>query len=141
MKQTKVAMTYNEFAKSVGVSDRMTLEFSLGWHLEYIKANTVTQTARRQEWLTNYLIGKLCVTQQVADSILSTPRTKRSKAHQQAVMRASTSFGVHIKRSYKRPTSTQQVSKQADPIEQALKLVEALTKAQQDKFFKRVSRK
>jgi hypothetical protein len=141
MKQTKVVMTYNEFAKSVGVSDRMTLEFSLGWHLEYVKANTVTQTARRQEWLTNYLIGKLVVTQQVADSILSTPRTKRSKAHQQAVMRASTSFGVHIKRSYKRPTSTQQVSKQVDPIEQALKLVEALTKPQQDKFFKRVSRK
>jgi hypothetical protein len=141
MKQTKVTMTYNEFAKSVGVEDKLTREFSLGWHLEYIKANTVTQTARRQEWLTNYLIGNLGVTQQVADSILSKPRTKRSTAHQQAVMRASTKFIFHIKRSYKRPTSTQQVSKQVDPVEQALKLVEAFTKAQQDKFFKRVSRK
>jgi predicted transcriptional regulator len=36
---------------------------------------------------------------------------------------------------------TKKTSKQVDPVEQALELVESLTKAQQAVFFKRVSRK
>ena len=41
----------------------------------------------------------------------------------------------------KKPTTKPKGSAQVDVVEKALELVESMTKAQQDKFFKRVSRK
>ena len=48
-------------------------------------------------------------------------------------------FPISIKK--KKGSSSQSVAKQVDLVEQALALVESLTKAQQEKFFKRVTRK
>lgn len=48
-------------------------------------------------------------------------------------------FPIGIKK--KKGSSQQRVSKQVDPVEKALELVESLTKAQQERFFKRVTRK
>lgn len=48
-------------------------------------------------------------------------------------------FPISIKK--KKGSSSQPVAKQVDLVEKALELVESLTKAQQDKFFARVTRK
>ena len=132
----KITLTYSQFAFSVGASDRLTQEFSLVWHLEYVKADATTRKARRDSFMTNYLMGNLNVTQQVAERILSTSREKRSKVNQQAVWRASDKFKYHIIRP-----EQSEVSSQVDVVEKALKLVESMTKKQQDKFFSRVTRK
>ena len=48
-------------------------------------------------------------------------------------------FPITVKK--KKGSSPQPVAKQVDLVEKALELVESLTKAQQDKFFARVTRK
>ena len=49
-------------------------------------------------------------------------------------------FPITVKKK-KKGSSPQPVAKQVDLVEKALELVESLTKAQQDKFFARVTRK
>jgi virulence-associated protein VapD len=85
-------------------------------------------------------MGQLDVTQQVAERILSKSRTQRNKEHNNAYSRAYSDFRYHIIRPETKKDSAT-VSTQVDVVEQALALVESMTKAQQEKFFKRVTRK
>lgn len=135
----KITMSYSQFAFSVGSSDRLTQEFSTGWHLEYVKADSDTRQARRTEFMVNYLMGNLKITKAVAERILSTSRDKRSKVNQQAVWRASDKFKYHIIRPDGKKKGA--VSSQQDIVEKALELVESMTKAQQQRFRNRVSYK
>lgn len=134
-----ITVSYSQFAFGLGKQDRLMRESSLVWHTEYVKADSATRQARLQEWLVQHLMGQLNVPQRVAERILSTPRTKRSKEQQSAYYRAYSDFSYHIIRPEKKKGNT--VSSQQDIVEKALELVESMTKAQQEKFFKRVTRK
>ena len=135
-----ITVSYSQFAFGLGKQSRLLRESSLVWHLEYVKADSDTRNARLQEWLVQHLMGQLGVTQSVAEKILSKSKTKRSKDHNLAYSRAYSDFRYHIIRPEKK-NATSTVSSQVDIVEKALELVESMTKAQQQKFFKRVTRK
>jgi len=140
MKQNSIVVSYSQFAFGLGTQARLLRESSLVWHLEYKKADSTTRADRLKEWVTQHLMGQLDVTQQVAERILSKSRTQRNKEHNNAYSRAYSDFRYHIIRPETKKDSAT-VSAQVDVVEQALALVESMTKAQQEKFFKRVSRK
>lgn len=134
-----INVSFSQFAFGLGKQFRLQREASHAWHLHYKKADSVTRQARLQEWIVEHLKGSLSITQQVAERILSTSREKRSKEQQNAYYRAYSDFRYHIVRPETKKPS--EVSSQVDVVEKALELVESMTKAQQEKFFKRVSRK
>ena len=140
MKQNAIVVSFSQFAFGLGTQARLLRESSLAWHKEYVKADAETRADRRTEWLTQHLMGQLDATQQVAERILSKSRTERTKEQQAAYYRAYSDFSYHIIRPETKKDSAKG-SAQVDVVEQALALVESMTKAQQDKFFKRVSRK
>lgn len=141
-KNQDIVVTYNQFAYGLGKQSRLLRDSSLVWHKEYAKADTATRSERRQVWLIEYMAGNLDVTQQVAERILSKTRDDRTKDQQASYLRASNQFKYHIIRpENKSTTSSTTVSTQEDLVEKALALVESLSKAQQAKFFARVSRK
>jgi hypothetical protein len=136
-----ITITYPQFANGLGNQSRLLRDTSLVWHMEYKQADSATRSDRLKEWLVNHLMGALKITQPVAERILSKSRTQRSKDHNDAYSRAYSDFRYHIIRPELTKKNTATVSNQVDVVEQALALVEAMTKAQQQKFFKRVSRK
>ena len=136
-----IVVSYAQFANGLGKQARLLRESSLVWHTEYKKADATTRADRLKEWVTQHLMGQLDITQQVAERILSKSRTQRNKEHNNAYSRAYSDFRYHIIRPELTATSSTTVSKQEDLVEKALALVESLTKAQQAKFFSRVSRK
>jgi hypothetical protein len=139
-----INVSFSQFAFGLGKQFRLLRESSLVWHLEYVKGDSDTRKARLQEWLVEHLKGSLNTTQQVAERILSTSREKRSKEQQACYYRAYSDFRYHIVRPENKKgsaTSGTAVSSKVDVVEKALELVESMTKAQQAKFFKRVTRK
>lgn len=136
---TTVYVSYTQFAFGLGKQQRLQREASHAWHLHYTKADSITRQARLQEWIVQHLMGQLNIKQPVAERILSTPRTKRSKENNLAYSRAYSDFRYHIIRPENKKGGA--VSSQQDIVEKALELVESMTKAQQEKFFKRVTRK
>jgi hypothetical protein len=139
-----INVTYTQFAFGLGKQSRLLSENTLIWHTEYVQADSATRKERMREWMLNHVMGGLDVTQQVAERILSKSRTQRSKDHNKAYSKAYSDFRYHIIRPENKKgstTSSTTVSTQVDLVEQALALVESLTKAQQAKFFARVSRK
>jgi hypothetical protein len=136
-----INVTYTQFAFGLGTQARLLRESSLVWHKQYVSADSDDRKSLRDQWLTNHLMGKLNVAQPVAERILSKSRTERTKPQQAAYYRAYSDFSYHIIRPENSATSSTTVSKQVDLVEQALALVESLTKAQQAKFFARVTRK
>ena len=139
-----IKVTYSQFAFGLGKQARLLRDTSLVWHTEYKSADTTTRKERLHEWLVQHLQGGLDITQQVAERILSKPRTERSKVHNNAYSKAYSDFRYHIIRPETKKASTTgstTVSTKVDVVEQALALVESMTKAQQEKFFKRVTRK
>jgi hypothetical protein len=145
MKNQTIAISYNDFAYGLGKQSRLMRESSLVWHMEYAKADQATRADRRHDWVVNYMAGNLDIKQDVAERILSKSRDERTKVQQASYLRASNQFKYHIIRPEtvkpSTTTTTSTVSKQIDVVEQALALVESLSKAQQAKFFARVSRK
>jgi len=140
MKQNPIVVSYAQFANGLGRQARLLRDSSLVWHKEYAKADSETRADRLKEWITQHLMGQLDIAQPVAERILSKSRTQRSKDHNNAYSRAYSDFRYHIIRPETKGDSAT-VSTQVDVVEQALALVESMTKAQQEKFFKRVTRK
>ena len=138
-----IIVSYSQFAFGLGTQARLLRESSLVWHMEYKKADSETRKARLDEWITQHLMGNLKIAQPIAERILSKSRTQRTKEQQAAYYRAYADFSYHIIRpeTKKGSATSGTVSTKVDVVEQALALVEAMTKAQQDKFFKRVTRK
>lgn len=144
MATKSIAITFPQFANGLGKQARLMRDTSLVWHMEYAKADAEVRKDRLHEWLVQHLMGQLDITQQVAERILSKSRTERNKVQNNAYSRAYSDFRYHIIRpelAKKSSATSSTVSKQVDIVEQALALVESMTKAQQDKFFKRVTRK
>ena len=144
MQQKSIAITFPQFANGLGKQARLLRDTSLVWHKEYQASDAEGRKAYLQEWLVNHLQGAMEIKQQVAERILSKSRTQRTKVEQDAYYKAYSDFRYHIIRpelAKKKSGSGGSTSAQVDIVEQALALVESMTKAQQDKFFKRVTRK
>ena len=144
MATKNITITYDQFANGLGKQARLLRETSLVWHKEYVASDTEVRRDYMNRWILQHLQGGLDITQQVAERILSKPRTERSKVHNNAYSKAYSDFRYHIIRPETKKASTTgstTVSTKVDVVEQALALVESMTKAQQEKFFKRVTRK
>ena len=139
-----IIVSFLQFAFGLGKQARLLRESSLAWHKQYVSGDSDERKSLRDQWLTQHLMGQLDIAQPVAERILSKSRTERTKPQQAAYYRAYSDFSYHIIRPENKKasaTSSTTGSKQVDLVEQALALVESLSKAQQAVFFKRVTRK
>ena len=135
-KATTVVVTYQQFAKGVGASDRITLEASLPWHKQYVKLSAEKQSEWRYDFVLNYVIGRLDCTQKQAETICNKTRAERTAEQERAVNCGGKRFADHISRtgrtSGNKPTVVlpkQLVSTIASEIIEA-----GLTKAQFDEL-------
>jgi hypothetical protein len=129
-----IVVSFSQFAFGLGKQGRLLRESSLVWHLEYAKADSATRKARLQEWIVEHFKGGLDVTQQVAERILSTPRTKRSKVHNNAYSKAYSDFSYHIIRPETKKATSGTVSAKVDAAEACLKMFYAMSKKDQARF-------
>lgn len=97
-KATKPVLTYAQFANDLGAHQRLTLEVSLVWHKQYAKADAVTRTALRDEFMTHFTMGMLECTQTQAVRILTATISERTEKQHKAYMAASQKFKYHIAR-------------------------------------------
>jgi len=97
-KATQVELTYAQFANDLGAHQRLTLAVSLVWHKQYAKADAVTRTALREEFMTHFTMGMLECTQVQAVRILTATISERTEAQHKAYMAASQKFKYHIAR-------------------------------------------
>lgn len=123
-----ITLTYAGFAQSIGLHDHLTLEVSLVWHREYVKADAATRTARREEFILNFLIGAK-VPESRAKRIMEQSRTDRSKEAQKLYDRARAKFAYHIVRKEK-----PEGSGKTDPVASLLRSYKQLTAAQKRRF-------
>ena len=99
------------FAKSLGVSQRKTLQDSEKLHKAYAKASEERQAQMKIEFITGYMAGQLGVSKDVAETLASAPRSgaddkvvdgktikARTQPQQQAYDRARKQFSFHITR-------------------------------------------
>jgi len=128
-----IVVSYSQFAFGLGTQARLLRESSLVWHLEYKKADSTTRADRLKEWVTQHLMGQLDITQQVAERILSKPRTERSKLHNNAYSRAYSDFRYHIIRPETKKDSATSSAK-VDEAEACLKMFYAMSKKDQARF-------
>lgn len=122
-----ITLTYAGFARDVGAHDQLTLEVSTVWHREYVKADAATRTARRDEFILNFMIGTKCP-EAKAKRIMEQSRTERTKDAQKLYDRARAKFTYHIVRPVKKPSSGK-----ADIVAQALALIAQMDAAQKRK--------
>jgi hypothetical protein len=121
-----VTLTYAAFANAIGAHDQLTLEVSLVWHREYLKADAATRTARREEFILHFMIGSKMPAAKAA-KIMAQSRTDRTAKAQQLYDRARAKFTYHIVRPEKK------ASGKADIVAQALKLIAQMDAAQRRK--------
>jgi hypothetical protein len=132
-----ITLTFATFAHSLGAHQRLTLEASQLWHEEYITADKATQTARREEFILNYLIGYLSkpksdlakVTKH-AKKIMGQSRDDRTADDHKLYSAARMKFTYHIVR----PEKSADGSGKVDPVAKALEWVAKMTPAQKRKF-------
>ena len=128
-----IIVSYSQFAFGLGKQGRLLRESSVVWHTEYVQADSATRKEKLHEWLVQHLQGGLDVTQQVAERILSKPRTERSKVHNNAYSKAYSDYRYHIIRPEVSATSGT-VSTKVDEAEALLKMFYAMSKKNQDRF-------
>ena len=97
-KATSVVVTYQQFAQGVGASDRITLEASLAWHKEYVKLNAEKQGEWKQDFVLNYVIGRMDCTTAQAEAICEKTRVQRTAIEEKAVNGGNAKFRFHISR-------------------------------------------
>ena len=102
-KATSVTVTYQQFARGVGATDRITLEASLAWHKEYLKLDKEKQSEWKYDFVLNYVIGRLStdekeLTHKQAEIICNKTREKRTADEERAVNAGGKKFAFHISR-------------------------------------------
>ena len=98
-KATTLVVTYQQFARGVGASDRITLEASLPWHKQYLKLSAEKQSEWRYDFVLNYVIGRLDCTQKQAEIICNKTRAERTAEQERAVNCGGKRFADHISRT------------------------------------------
>jgi hypothetical protein len=102
-KSKPVVVTYQQFARGVGATDRITLEASLAWHKEYLKLDKEKQSEWKYDFVLNYVIGRLStdekeLTHKQAEIICNKTREKRTADEERAVNAGGKKFAFHISR-------------------------------------------
>ena len=102
-KAKPVVVTYQQFARGVGATDRITLEASLAWHKEYLKLDKEKQSEWKYDFVLNYVIGRLStdekeLTHKQAEIICNKTREKRTANEELAVNAGGKKFAFHISR-------------------------------------------
>ena len=100
-KAKPVVVTYQQFARGVGATDRITLEASLAWHKEYVSLKAETQSEWRYDFILNYVVGRMECTAKQAEIICGKTRVERSADEEKAVNAGSAKFRFHISRTDK----------------------------------------
>jgi len=98
-KATTVVVTYQQFARGIGASDRITLEASLPWHKQYLKLSAEKQSEWRYDFVLNYVIGRLDCTQKEAEAICEKTRVQRTANEEKVVNAGGKKFSFHISRT------------------------------------------
>lgn len=113
-------ISFNQFAFNVGKLRKSTREASLPLHQAYVKATPEQQADLRSRWILNHLDGQGLN----GGEILPMPRTKRTKAQQQAYDCARQDFAYHVVRKTKptaaAPAKSMRISKHLRELAQAL---------------------
>lgn len=103
-------LTLSQFAHDLGAHQRITTEVSLVWHKQWLKADAVTRTALRDEFLTHFTMGMLACTMPQAVRILTKTKGERTAKEQGAYMAASQKFKYHISRDGAKSKPAEQTS-------------------------------
>ena len=98
-KAKPVVVTYQQFAKGVGASDRITLEASLAWHKAYVKLDAEKQSEWKKDFVLNYVIGRMDCTAKQAEIICGKTRVERTANEEKAVNGGGAKFRFHISRT------------------------------------------
>ena len=98
-KATAITVTYQQFAKGVGASDRITLEASLAWHKAYVKLDAEKQSEWKKDFVLNYVIGRMDCTAKQAEIICGKTRVERTANEEKAVNGGGAKFRFHISRT------------------------------------------
>lgn len=125
--------TYDEFAQAVGKQDADVTQATRTWHTQFRKASPELQGEMRNRFYIGYLMGNLEITEAQAQTIVSTSRLKRTKAHHSACDRAKAQFTYHIVNGGQKAKAS--VSNKAEPVKVR---VSAAERAAWEKFVKAV---
>ena len=98
-KATTVVVTYQQFARGIGASDRITLEASLPWHKQYLTLSAEKQSEWRYDFVLNYVIGRMDCTQKQAEAICEKTRVQRTAIEEKMVNAGGKKFSFHISRT------------------------------------------
>ncbi len=133
-KATTVVVTYQQFARGIGASDRITLEASLPWHKEYVKLSPEKQGEWKYDFVLNYVIGRLDCTHKEAEAICEKTRVQRTANDEKVVNAGSKKFADHISRTALRSGSKPVVAVPKQLVSNIVaEIIDAgLTKAQFD---------
>ena len=139
-KATTVVVTYQQFARGIGASDRITLEASLPWHKQYLKLSAEKQSEWRYDFVLNYVIGRLDCTQKEAEAICEKTRVQRTANEEKVVNAGSKKFADHISRTASRSGSKPVVAVPKQLVSNIVaEIIDAgLTKAQFDALIAQV---
>jgi hypothetical protein len=102
-KSKPVVVTYQQFARGVGATDRITLEASLAWHKEYLTLDAEKQSEWKYDFVLNYVIGRLSTdekefTHKQAEIICNKTRAERTAEQEKVVNAGGKKFAFHISR-------------------------------------------
>jgi hypothetical protein len=102
-KSKPVVVTYQQFARGVGATDRITLEASLAWHKEYLTLDAEKQGEWKYDFVLNYTIGRLSTdekefTYKQAEIICNKTRAERTAEQEKVVNAGGKKFAFHISR-------------------------------------------
>ena len=100
-KANAITVTYQQFAEGIGRTDRMTLEASLAWHKAYVKLSAEKQGEWKQDFVLNYVIGRMDCTKKQAEAICEKTRVQRTADEEKAVNGGGAKFRFHISRTDK----------------------------------------
>jgi hypothetical protein len=98
-KATTVVVTYQQFARGIGASDRITLEASLPWHTQYLTLSAEKQSEWRYDFVLNYVIGRMDCTVKQAEIICEKTRVQRTAIEEKMVNAGGKKFSFHISRT------------------------------------------
>ncbi len=124
--------SYDAFALALGQQQRKTLDATLPWHKQFVKATPELQGEMRVRWLTAFIQGYLGKTEQQAATIVAQSRTERLVEAQQAYDAGRQQFSYHIVRkvSGKNETKTAGVRLPSGAVERVAAAYAGLTRAQ-----------
>jgi hypothetical protein len=140
-KATSVVVTYQQFARGVGATDRITLEASLAWHKEYLTLDAEKQSEWKYDFVLNYTIGRLSTDEKEfaykqAEIICGKTRAERTAEEEKVVNAGGKKFAFHISRPEASDGKKPTVALPKGLVSKVVaEIIEAeLTKAQFDEF-------